>query len=76
MWTYPSPPDNKCVCGVRIHDIIICDPNTLTTVIIQRYVCVFFSRELQTTLAGTCPYGFGGILPRNASSIGIPKEGN
>ena len=73
-WTYRSPPDNDCVCGVKLHNGIICDRNTLTTIIIERFICVFFSRELQTTLAGTCPYGFKGILPRNASMIGVPKE--
>ena len=74
-WTYRRPPDNQCVCGVRLHNII-CDPNTLTTIITEDYICVFFSRELQTTLVGTCPYGFGGILPRNASMIGISEEKN
>ena len=68
-WTYRSPPGNECVCGVRLHNSIICDRNTLTTVITERFICVFFSRKLQTTLAGTCPYGFRGILPRNASEI-------
>jgi hypothetical protein len=59
---------------VKLYNSIICDPNTLTTVITERLICVFFSKELQTTLAGTCPYGFGGVLPRNASDIDLPEE--
>jgi hypothetical protein len=59
---------------VKLHNSIICDRSTLTTVITERYICVFFSRELQTTLAGACPYGYGGILPRNVSEIEVPKE--
>ena len=74
MWTYPSPSDNHCICGTKLHNSIICDRNTLTTVLIVREICVFFSEELQTTLAGTCPYGHGGILPRNASEIELPYE--
>ena len=73
-WTYPSPPDNECVCGAKLHNNIICDQHTLTTVITVRNICVFFSRELQTTLAGTCPYGHAGILPRNASKIELPEQ--
>ena len=73
-WTYPSPPDNECVCGAKLYNTIICDRHTLTTVITVRNICVFFSRELQTTLVGTCPYGHAGILPRNASKIELPEE--
>ena len=72
-WTYRSPHDNQCVCGARVHSII-CDPKTLTTVITVDYFCVFFSRELQSTLVGTCPYGLQGILPRNASMIGVLED--
>ena len=73
-WTYPSPPDNECICGVRLHNNIICDQRTLTTTITERHICIFFSRELQTTLAGTCPYGFRGTLPRNASEMEVPED--
>ena len=73
-WTYRSPHHNQCVCGIRLHKNIICDSSTLTTVVTERFICVFFSRELQTTLAGTCPYGSSGVLPRNASEIDVPEE--
>ena len=72
-WTYRRPSDNECICGVRLHNSIICDQKTLTTLITERSICVFFSRELQTTLAGTCPYGFRGKLPRNISKIDESK---
>ena len=77
-WTYPSPPHNECVCGSDLHYWgynIICDPDTLTVTVIltERYFCIFFSEELQTTLVGTCPYGYHGTLPRNPSKI---KEGS
>ena len=55
-WTYPSPPHNKCVCGATLHNFIICDPDTLTAFLTVTNVCILFSEELQTTLAGTCPY--------------------
>ena len=73
-WTYRSSTNNQCVCGIKLHRNIICDPSTLTTVVTERFICVFFSRELHTTLAGTCPYGFSGVLPRNASEIDVPEE--
>ena len=68
-WTYPSPPNNECVCGVTLRTSIFCDPDTLTAFLMVTNVCIFYSEELQTTLAGTCPYGFGGKLPKNASKI-------
>ena len=74
-WTYPSPPDNECVCGDKLHYNIVCDPDTLITVITGSNICVFFSRESLTTFAGTCPYGFRGTLPRNASEAELSGEG-
>ena len=66
-WTYPHPHHNyTCICG---KGIITCDPDTLTVSIVMRYVCMFFSEELQTTLVGTCPYGYPGKVPRNPSQI-------
>ena len=74
MDIYRSPHYNQCVCGIKLHKNIICDPSTLTTVVTEKFICVFFSKELQTTLAGTCPYGSSGVLPRNASEIDVPEE--
>ena len=68
-WTYPSPPYNECVCGNSLEDVIICNSETLTSQLIVKYFCIFFSEELQTILIGTCPYGSGGMLPRNVSKI-------
>ena len=68
-WTYPSPPHNECVCGNSLEDVIICNSETLTSQLIVKYFCIFFSEELQTILIGTCPYGSSGMLPRNVSKI-------
>ena len=68
-WTYPSPPHNECVCGSSLKDVIICNSETLTSQLIVKYFCIFFSEELQTILIGTCPYGSGGMLSRNVSKI-------
>ena len=68
-WTYPSPPHNECVCGNSLAGVIICNSEPLTTNLNVKYFCIFFSEELQTTLIGTCPYGIGGILPKNVSQI-------
>ena len=67
-WTYPSPPNNQCVCGATLYSII-CDSDTLTVYLRVRNVCIFYSEELQTTLAGTCPYGYWGKLPKKVSKI-------
>ena len=68
-WTYQSPPNNACLCGESLDSAITCDPLTLTAIITVKRFCVFFSEELQTVLAGTCPYGRYGVLPRNISKI-------
>ena len=75
MWTYPSPPHNECVCGATLPNIISCQQDTLTaSVSTGNRICIFFSEELQTTLVGTCPYGYGGrTLPNNVSKF---KEKN
>ena len=71
-WTYPNPQaPNECVCGNSLHNTIICEQDTLTSFLTVSNICVFFSEELQTTLAGTCPYGYGQNLPTNLSK---PKE--
>ena len=31
--------------------------------------CIFFSKELNSTLIGSCPYGSDGWLPRNVSEL-------
>ena len=74
-WTYPTPPNNECVCGDGIDGSISCDPDTLTVSITKKYMCMFFSEELQTMFAGTCPYNIyvGGNVPRNISQS---MEGN
>ena len=68
-WTYPNPQaPHECVCGSSLHNTIICEQDTLTSLLTMSDICIFFSEELQTTLAGTCPYGFGGTLPTNLSN--------
>ena len=68
-WTYPSPPHNECVCGTSLEDAIICNSETLTVQLTVKYLCVFNSKNLYTTLVGTCPYGCTGLLPRNVSQL-------
>ena len=69
-WTYPNTSDlhYKCVCGASITQIINCNSETLT-VQIKENSCVFFSNIWNSTLIGSCPYGSGGILPKNVSTI-------
>ena len=68
-WTYPSPPHNECVCGTSLEDAIICNSETLTVQLTVNYLCIFNSKNLHTTLIGTCPYGCTGLLPKNVSQI-------
>ena len=42
----------------------------ISTVYFARHFCIFFSGELNTTLVGSCPYDFGGIMPKNVSQCG------
>ncbi len=68
-WTYPNPQaHNECVCGNSLHNMIICEQDTLKSILTVSDICIFYSEELQTTLAGTCPYGYGGNLPTNLST--------
>ena len=68
-WIYPNPQaHNECVCGNSLHNMIICEQETLTSLLIVSDICIFYSEELQTTLAGTCPYGYGENLPKNLST--------
>ena len=60
---------NECVCGSDLHCNIVCDPDTITVILTERYFCIFFSKELQTTLVDTCLYGYHEMLPRNPSKI-------
>ena len=72
-WTYPSPLHNDCVCGDRLNGAIVCDPLHLTTILTEQRLCIFFSEELQTVLAGTCPYGWHRrVLPRNIKEQSTP----
>ena len=66
-WTYPSPPNNECVCGDTFDHSIFCDRNTLAVSI--GFICMFNSEELQTTLVGTCPYGKSIKVPRNITQL-------
>ena len=69
-WTYPNPPRNECICGANILNIISCDRDSLIASVSATNVRTFFSKELETTLVGTCPYGYGERpLPRNVSVI-------
>ena len=69
-WTHPNTSDshNECVCGANITQIVNCNRETLT-VQIKENSCMFFSNIWNSTLIGSCPYGSGGTLPKNVSTI-------
>ena len=68
-WMYPSSANkSECMCGSNLRDVVRCNADT-STVFLARYYCIFLSEELNTTLIGSCPYGFGGLLPRNVSEL-------
>ena len=35
----------------------------------EKYFCIFFSKELNSTLIGSCPYSFGGTLTKIVSEL-------
>lgn len=70
IWMHPdtSSSHHSCVCGDRLGGVIRCDQQT-SRVNIKRYYCIFFSKELNITLIGSCPYSYGGMLPMNVSQL-------
>ena len=76
IWTYPSPPRNECVCGNSLKGAIICNSETLTVQLTVEFFClmIFNSNGLNTTLLGTCPYGYKRILPKNVSMSQIYED--
>ena len=68
-WMYPSSANNsECVCGSSLSGSVLCNAES-STVHLAKHFCAFFSEELDTTLIGNCPYGFGGLLPKNVSAL-------
>ena len=65
-WQYYS--NSECVCGDRLNGAVICIAN-ISTVSLARHFCIIFSEKLQATLVGSCPYSFGGAVPRNTSEL-------
>ena len=68
-WMHPDTSNSKhsCVCGSSLGGIVDCDQES-SRIKIKRYYCSFFSKELNTTLIGSCPYSYGGILPMDVLS--------
>ena len=68
-WMYRSSANHsECVCGDSLNGVVSCNAKT-STVHLPRHFCIFFSEELDTTLIGNCPYGSGGLLPKNISKL-------
>ena len=76
IWTYPSPSRNECVCGNSRREAIICNSETLTVQLTVEFFCLmtFNNNGLNTTLLGTCPYGYKRILPKNVSMSQIYED--
>ena len=68
-WTYPSPSYNNCMCGASLGGIVECNSaiSQLQVTISEDGYCMFFSKEFNTTLIGSCPYGTLGVVTNNTS---------
>ena len=68
-WMYrKNMQDKECTCGDKLDNAITCF-NEKYRVILQKNFCYILSKELNTTLIGTCPYSDGGLLPINESEL-------
>lgn len=58
-WMYLDSNTNQCVCGDSLGGSVVCDAKASNVYITEKYYCMFFSEELNTTLIGNCPYNYG-----------------
>ena len=66
-----SIPDCPTRIDHNLGGIIICDLPQDTIIITVNYYCVFFSEEFNTTLIGSCPYGFRGEVAINVADLHV-----
>ena len=68
-WMYPntSSSQHECVCSSTLKGIVRCNNNSY--LIIKGNYCLFFSKEMNDTFIGSCPYWYGGRVSNNASQL-------
>ena len=71
-----SIPDCPTRIDHNLGGIIICDLPQDTIIITVNYYCVFFSEEFNTTLIGSCPYGFRGEVAINVADLHVKYRNN
>ena len=64
-WMNPSSQRKEYVCGSGAD---LCRTKAFH-VYLEGYFCIFFSKELNSTLVGGCPNGSGGPLTNNVSEF-------
>ena len=72
VWMYPnnSNSQHECVCGSTVKGIVHCtNRNLISYVIIKENYCLFFSKEMDDTFIGSCPYWYSGFVSNNASQL-------
>ena len=67
LWMYPnlSSSQHECVCGSKLGDIVDCEPN-LPSLNIKENYCLFYSKEMNDTFIGSCPYWYGGKISKKS----------